>query len=78
MEFKSEWSGGKGIHEHHKFVVTDFSMPTAKVFTGSSTLSPSGETNNGDNLAMIEDQRFRTSYAIKALRVFDHFHFLSH
>nr|WP_282563110.1 hypothetical protein [Rhizobium sp. RCAM05973] len=50
-------------------------MPTAKVFTGSSNLSPSGETGNGDNLVMIEDQRVATSYAIEALRIFDHLHF---
>lgn len=31
--FEREWSGGKGINVHHKFVVTDFSLPTAKVFT---------------------------------------------
>jgi phosphatidylserine/phosphatidylglycerophosphate/cardiolipin synthase-like enzyme len=73
--FKSEWSGGKGINIHHKFVVTDFSLPTAKVFTGSSNLSPSGERNNGDHLIMIEDQRIATSYAIEALRIFDHLHF---
>ncbi len=73
--FKAEWSGGKGIHEHDKFVVTDFNLPTAKVFSGSSNLSPSGEKNNGDNLVMIEDQRVATSYAIEALRVFDHLHF---
>jgi hypothetical protein len=41
--FDKEWSGGKGIHEHDKFVVTDFNLPTAQVFTGSSNLSPSGE-----------------------------------
>ena len=75
MPFKAEWSGGKGIHEHHKFVVTDFSLPTAKVFTGSSNLSSSGEAGNGDNLVMIEDPRVATSYAIEALRVFDHLHF---
>jgi phosphatidylserine/phosphatidylglycerophosphate/cardiolipin synthase-like enzyme len=75
--FKDEWSGGGGIHEHHKFVVTDFSLPTAKVFTGSSNLSPSGEKNNGDNLVMIEDQRIATSYAIEAIRIFDHLHFRS-
>jgi hypothetical protein len=75
MPFKAEWSGGKGIHEHHKFVVTDFSLPSAKVFTGSSNLSPSGEAANGDNLVMIEDPRVATSYAIEALRVFDHLHF---
>lgn len=75
--FKAEWSGGAGIHEHHKFVVTDFSLPSAKVFTGSSNLSPSGEAGNGDNLVMIEDPRVATSYAIEALRVFDHLHFRS-
>ncbi len=73
--FKSEWSGGRGINIHHKFVVTDFNLPTAKVFTGSSNLSPSGERNNGDHLIMIEDQRIATSYAIEALRMFDHLHF---
>src|SRR5207248_3698699 len=73
--FKSEWSGGKGINIHHKFVITDFSLPTAKVFSGSSNLSPSGERNNGDHLIMIEDQRIATSYAIEALRMFDHLHF---
>jgi len=30
---------------------------------------------NGDNLVMIEDPRVATSYAIEALRVFDHLHF---
>jgi phosphatidylserine/phosphatidylglycerophosphate/cardiolipin synthase-like enzyme len=75
MPFAAEWSGGKGIHEHHKFVVTDFSLPSAKVFTGSSNLSPSGEAGNGDNLVMIEDPRVATSYAIEALRIFDHLHF---
>ena len=75
--FKSEWSGGKGIHEHHKFVVTDFNLPTAKVFTGSSNLSVSGEGKNGDNMVMIEDPMVATSYAIEALRIFDHLHFRS-
>jgi PLD-like domain len=73
--FKSEWSGGKGVHEHHKFVVTDFNLSTAKVFTGSSNLSDSGEQKNGDNLVLIEDPKVATSYAIEALRVFDHLHF---
>jgi phosphatidylserine/phosphatidylglycerophosphate/cardiolipin synthase-like enzyme len=73
--FSQEWSGGNGIHQHDKFVVTDFNLPTAKVFTGSSNLSPSGEMGNGDNLVMIEDQRVATSYAIEALRFFDHLQF---
>jgi phosphatidylserine/phosphatidylglycerophosphate/cardiolipin synthase-like enzyme len=75
--FKAEWAGGSGIHQHHKFVVTDFSLPTAKVFTGSSNLSPSGEEGNGDNLVMIEDVKVATAYAIEAIRVFDHLHFRS-
>lgn len=75
--FKTEWSSGKGINIHHKFVVTDFNKPTAKLFTGSSNLSPSGEEKNGDNLIMIEDQRVATVFAIEALRIFDHLHFRS-
>jgi len=75
--FKSEWSGGQGINVHHKFVVTDFSLPTAKLFTGSSNLAPSGESGNGDHLLMIEDPKIATAYAIEALRVFDHLHFRS-
>lgn len=73
--FKSEWSGGRGINLHHKFVVTDFNLPTAKVFTGSSNLTPSGEEKNGDHLIMISDRRVATAFAIEALRVFDHLHF---
>ena len=73
--FKSEWSGGEGRNVHHKFVVTDFNLPTARVFTGSSNLSPSGETSNGDHLIMIEDQKIATAYAIEAVRVFDHLEF---
>jgi phosphatidylserine/phosphatidylglycerophosphate/cardiolipin synthase-like enzyme len=73
--FSAEWSGGSGINEHNKFVVTDFNLPTARVYTGSSNLSPSGETKNGDNLVVIQDQRIATSYAIDALRIFDHLHF---
>ena len=73
--FKAEWAGGQGINIHHKFVVTDFSLPTAKVFTGSSNLAPTGETGNGDHLIQIDDPRVATSYAIEAVRVFDHLHF---
>jgi hypothetical protein len=73
--FKAEWSGQQGINLHHKFVVTDFGLPTAKVFTGSSNLAPSGEAGNGDNLIMIEDPKIATSYAIEAALVFDHLHF---
>jgi phosphatidylserine/phosphatidylglycerophosphate/cardiolipin synthase-like enzyme len=73
--FKREWSGGSGINVHHKFVVADFSLPTAKVFTGSSNHSVSGENKNGDHLLMIEDRKVATAFAIEALRLFDHLHF---
>jgi phosphatidylserine/phosphatidylglycerophosphate/cardiolipin synthase-like enzyme len=73
--FNKEWSGGAGIHQHDKFVVTDFNLPTAQVFTGSSNLAPGGEEGNGDNLVAIQDQKVATSYAIEALRIFDHLHF---
>jgi phosphatidylserine/phosphatidylglycerophosphate/cardiolipin synthase-like enzyme len=73
--FKREWSGGQGINIHHKFVVTDFSLPSAKVYTGSSNLSPSGEKGNGDHLVLIEDQKVATGFALEAVRVFDHLHF---
>lgn len=73
--FRSEWSGGQGITIHHKFVVTDFNLPTAKVFAGSSNLASGGEHENGDHLLQIGDARVATSYAIEALRMFDHLHF---
>ncbi|BCJ92295.1 hypothetical protein IZ6_30300 [Terrihabitans soli] len=73
--FRSEWAGGHGRNIHHKFVVTDFSLPSAKVFTGSCNFSPSGEAKNGDHLIMIEDCKVATAYAIEAVRVFDHLQF---
>ena len=76
--FRSEWQGGKGINVHHKFVVTDFNLPTAKVFTGSCNLSPSGEKGNGDHFILIEDRKVAVSYAIEGVRLFDHLHFRNH
>jgi phosphatidylserine/phosphatidylglycerophosphate/cardiolipin synthase-like enzyme len=73
--FKSEWSGGQGINVHDKFVVIDFDQPDAKVYTGSSNFSPSGETGNGDHMVLINDQRVAVAYAIEALRIFDHLAF---
>ena len=73
--FRSEWAGGSGITVHNKFVVTDFNLPSAKVFTGSSNLSVDGEEKNGDHLILIEDRRIALAYAIEALLVFDHLHF---
>ena len=37
--FATEWSGGRGSNVHHKFAATDFNLPTAKIYTGSSNLS---------------------------------------
>jgi phosphatidylserine/phosphatidylglycerophosphate/cardiolipin synthase-like enzyme len=73
--FNKEWSGQKGINIHHKFVVTDFNLPSAKVFTGSCNMAVGGEQSNGDHLVMIEDRKIATGYAIEAVRVFDHLHF---
>lgn len=73
--FKEEWSGEAGINIHHKFVVTDFDLPSAKLFAGSSNLSFSGEEGNGDHLIQISNARVATAYAIEALRMFDHLHF---
>ncbi len=73
--FKSEWSGGGGINVHDKFVVIDFDQLDAKVYTGSSNFSPSGETGNGDHMVLIQDQHVAVAYAIEALRIFDHLEF---
>ena len=43
----------------------------------SSNLAPSGETGNGNHLIMIEDHKIAVSYAIEAIRVFDHLHIRS-
>jgi hypothetical protein len=40
-------------------------------------MSVGGENKNGDNLVMIEDPRVATSFAIEAIRVFDHLEFRS-
>ncbi|TMH06170.1 MAG: hypothetical protein E6H67_06895, partial [Betaproteobacteria bacterium] len=71
--FQQEWSGGSGIAMHHKFVVCDFNGASPVLFTGSSNLSPSGEANNGDNLIRITNPRIVVSYAIEAVKLFDHF-----
>jgi hypothetical protein len=73
--FKSEWSGGKGINIHNKFVIVDFDQPNAKVYTGSSNFAPSGEEGNGDHMLFIADQAVATAYTIDALTMFDHLSF---
>ncbi len=76
--FKSEWHGNTTGHSnmvHHKFLVTDFNGEHPTVFTGSSNMAHGGEEDNGDHLIQIEDRKVAISYAIEALRLFDHFHF---
>ena len=76
--FKSEWHGNTTGHSnmvHHKFLVTDFNGEHPTVFTGSSNMAQGGEEDNGDHMIQIEDRKVAISYAIEALRLFDHFHF---
>jgi phosphatidylserine/phosphatidylglycerophosphate/cardiolipin synthase-like enzyme len=76
--FKTEWNGQTTGHSnmvHHKFLVTDFNGDRPTVYTGSSNMAAGGENDNGDNLICIEDRKVAISYAIEALRLFDHFHF---
>jgi phosphatidylserine/phosphatidylglycerophosphate/cardiolipin synthase-like enzyme len=73
--FSKEFSGGPGMHIHDKFVVVDFNADHPTVFTGSSNLAAGGEQDNGDSLAMIEDEAIATMYAIEAVALFDHYHF---
>jgi len=73
--FKTEFSGGLGMHIHDKFVVVDFNAGNPTVFTGSSNLAAGGEQANGDSLAMIEDAAVANMFAIEAVALFDHYHF---
>ena len=73
--FQKEFSGGPGMHIHDKFVVVDFNGKSPTVFTGSSNLASGGEMQNGDSLAIIEDEAIAMMYAIKAIATFDHYHF---
>ena len=73
--FKSEPAGGSGNRMHHKFVVIDFDKPTARVYLGSYNFSSAADKDNGENLLLIWDRRVAVSYAVEALRLFDHYHF---
>jgi hypothetical protein len=73
--FKAEPTGGGGIRMHHKFVVIDFDKPTARVYLGSYNFSSPADVRNGENLLLIRNRRIAVSYAIEALRIFDHYHF---
>jgi phosphatidylserine/phosphatidylglycerophosphate/cardiolipin synthase-like enzyme len=73
--FKSEPTGGGGNRMHHKFVVIDFDKPTARVYLGSYNFSSAADSLNGENLLLIRNRRIAVSYAVEALRLFDHYHF---
>jgi hypothetical protein len=73
--FKPEPTGGAGIRMHHKFVVIDFDKPTARVYLGSYNFSEPADTANGENLLLIRDRRIAVSYAVEAVRIFDHYEF---
>ena len=73
--FKSEPTGGGGTRMHHKFVVIDFDKPTARVYLGSYNFSSPADLQNGENLVLIRDRRIAVSYAIEAVRIFDHYEF---
>lgn len=60
---------------HHKFVVIDFDLPTARVYMGSYNFSSAADLKNGENLLLIRDQRVAVSYVVEAIRIFDHYHF---
>jgi hypothetical protein len=75
--FKTEWRGGAGQVIHHKFVVCDFNDQLPIVFCGSSNLSRGGEESNGDNLIAIQNGEVAATYAIEAIRLFDHYRFRS-
>jgi len=76
--FDKEWSGGAGMHIHHKFIVVDFNGDKPIVLTGSSNLASGGEVSNGDNLIQIQDPLVAGLYAIEAVRLFDHYSFRKH
>jgi phosphatidylserine/phosphatidylglycerophosphate/cardiolipin synthase-like enzyme len=60
---------------HHKFVVIDFNLPTARVYMGSYNFSFAADGTNGENLLLIKNRKIAVSYMIEALRIFDHYEF---
>ena len=67
---------GVGHQIHHKFVVCGFNGSDPVVYCGSSNLAQGGEEDNGDNLLAIRDGDIATVFALEALALVDHFHFL--
>lgn len=73
--FRSEPVGGGGIRMHHKFVVINLGEPDARVWLGSYNFSKPADRQNGENLLLISDPAVTSSFAIEALRIFDHYSF---
>jgi len=69
--------GAFGHVIHHKFVVVDFKGANPVVYCGSSNLAFNPEQKNGDNLLEIRDRDIVTVFAIEAIRLIDHFHWLN-
>jgi hypothetical protein len=75
--FLSEPTGNDkyGVRMHHKFVVIDFNLPTARVYLGSYNFSVTADTLNGENHLLIKDKAVAIAYMIEAVRLFDHYQF---
>jgi phosphatidylserine/phosphatidylglycerophosphate/cardiolipin synthase-like enzyme len=69
--------GAFGHVIHHKFVVVDFKGANPVVYCGSSNLAFNPEQKNGDNLLEIRDRDIATVFAVEAIRLIDHFHWLN-
>ncbi|MCD9573680.1 phospholipase D-like domain-containing protein [Flavobacterium soyae] len=68
---------GLGHVIHHKFVVVDFKGADPVVYCGSSNLAFNPEQKNGDNLIEFRDKDIVTVFAIEAIRLIDHYHWLN-
>lgn len=73
--FKAEPEAGGGARMHHKFVVIDPDLPTARVYFGSYNFSNAADGSNGENLFRVRDRRIAVAFMIEALRIFDHYEF---
>jgi len=62
---------------HHKFIVTNFNLKTARVYCGSSNLALGGEINNSDNLICIKNRDAATVFAVESFRLTDHYNLRS-
>lgn len=66
-----------GANMHHKFVVIDVHLPTARVYTGSYNFSDAADRTNGENLLCIRDRKVAVSFMVEAVRMFDHYQYRS-